>query len=100
MTQGYPLDMVAYGIIILPLTKVLKSTYPDVTQTCYVDDAREMGTFDHLENYFKSLKHNGPARGYFPDPTKIILVVHPQNLETDRNFVNVTSLRCVWAHVI
>ena len=42
--------------------------------------------FHHLENYFKALKCNGPERGYFPDPTKIILVMHPQNLEPGEEF--------------
>ena len=37
--------------------------------------------FDHLENYFKALNCISPERGYLPDPTKSILVVHPQNPE-------------------
>ena len=32
VTQGQPLDMVAYWIGIHPMIKRLKSTYPDVTQ--------------------------------------------------------------------
>ena len=42
--------------------------------------------FDHLEKYFKALKNNVPARGYFPEPTKRILVAHPQNLKTGEGF--------------
>ena len=81
VTQGYPLDMVAYGIRIFPMRKRLKLTQPDVTQSWYAKNSGELGTFDHLERYFKALNRNGPARGYLPEPTKIILVVHSQKLK-------------------
>ena len=47
--------MVAYGIGILPLFKLLKSTYLVVTQPWYDDGAGALGTFNHLEKYFKAL---------------------------------------------
>ena len=84
--QEDPLDMVAYVIKILPLIRRLKSTYPDVTQPWYDDNAGALGMFDHLDNYFKALNCNGPERGYFTEPTKSILVVHPQNLESGEEF--------------
>ena len=84
--HGHPLAMVAYGIEILPLIKHLKSTYPDVMQPWYVDNAGALGMFDHLEKYFKALRRNGSEQGYFPDPTKSILAVHPQNLESGEEF--------------
>ena len=73
--------IVAYRIKIILLIKHLKSTYPDVTQPWYADKAGALGMFDHLDNYFKALKRNGPEWGYFPEPTKSILVVHSQNLK-------------------
>ena len=51
--------------------------YPDVTQPWYADNAGALGMFDHLKKYFKTLNRNGLERGYFPDPTKSILVVYP-----------------------
>ena len=78
--------MVAYWIGILPLIKILKSKYPDVTQPWQADEDGALGMFDHLEKYFKALKNNVPARGYFPEPTKRILVAHPQNLKTGEGF--------------
>ena len=36
--------------------------------------------FDNLESYFNSLKFSGLAQGYYPDPTKINLIVHLNNL--------------------
>ena len=42
--------------------------------------------FNLLERYFKALKHNGPAWGYYPEPSKSILVAHPQNLKAGELF--------------
>ena len=81
MNHGYPLDMVAYSIGMIPLIKFLKSTYPNVTQPFYAYNTGALGTLDHLEKCFKALKRNGWAQGYFPNPTKSILVMHPQNLK-------------------
>ena len=86
VTQVDPLDMVAYMIGIIPLIKRLKLVYPNVMQPWYSDNSGVLGTFNHLEKYFKELKHNGPAREYFPEPTKIILAVHPQNLKVGEIF--------------
>ena len=61
--QEDPLDMVAYVIKILPLIRRLKSTYPDVTQPWYDDNAGALGMFDHLDNYFKALKRKVPEQG-------------------------------------
>ena len=48
VTQGAPLDMVAYGIGVLPLIKHPKAAYPDVTQPWYADDDGALGTFDTI----------------------------------------------------
>ena len=86
MTQGDPLDMVAYGIGIIPLIKHLKLTYTDVRQTWYVDDDGALVTFYKPEPYFKALNHKSPARGYYPETTTIILCVHPQNPKSGELF--------------
>ena len=72
--------MFAYGILVLPIIKCLKSANHDVTQLWYADDYGALGTFDNMELYFNSLKHNGMERGYYPNPTKIILIVHTENI--------------------
>ena len=80
-TQGDPLAIVAYMIGFLPLIKVLKSTYPDVTHPCYANDYGALGTSDNLEIHFNLLKLHDTARRYYPEPTKIILIVHLNNPE-------------------
>ena len=39
------------------------------------------GVFDEIEEIFNLLLSKGPARGYFPEPTKSILVVKPAMVE-------------------
>ena len=77
VTQGDPLATIAYGIGILPLIKNLKQEIPDVTQTCYNDNAGALGMFTRLETYFDSLTRQVPGRGYYPEPPKSVLIVLP-----------------------
>ena len=62
--------MVNYGIGVLPLTKKLKSEYPDVTQPWYVDNAGTLGTFDNIGLYFILFKWFVRGCGYYLEPSK------------------------------
>ena len=86
VTQGDPLAMIAYRISILPLIKNLKQEIPDVTLPWYADDTGALGTFEIIENYFNSLTRQVPGRGYYPKPSKSVLIVHPENLEDGKEF--------------
>ena len=86
MTQGEPLEIIAYGIGILPLIKNLKQDITDVTRTLYADDAGALGTFARIETYFNSLTRQGLGRRYYPEPSKSILIVHPENLKDGKEF--------------
>ena len=80
VTQGVPLAMIVYEIGILPLIKNLKREIPDAAQPWYYDNARALGMFMRLETYFDSLTCQGPGRGYYPKPSKRILIIRPENL--------------------
>ena len=75
VTQGDPLAMIAYGIGVLPLIRELQNAYPRVTQPWYADDAGAGGAFQKVQAHFRYLQARGPAQGYYPVPTKSILVV-------------------------
>jgi hypothetical protein len=75
VTQGDPLSMVAYGILLLPLIRTLKAEIPEVGQPWYADDAGAGGAFKGIRQYFEKLQEKGPRRGYFPEPSKSILIV-------------------------
>ncbi len=82
VTQGDPLAMVAYGLGILPLIRYLKQKFPTVEQLWYADDAGAGGTFAAIRRQFLHLQEAGPIFGYFPEPSKSILVVPEHSLET------------------
>jgi hypothetical protein len=74
VTQGDPIAMFCYGIGILPMIKQLKALYPDLKQPWYADDAGALGSFDDIIRMFTELVRIGPDFGYFPNPSKSILV--------------------------
>ena len=81
MTQGYPLAMVAYGIDIFLLIKQLKALFPHLTQPCYAENDGALGTFTNIEVCFNLPRLYNPGRGYYPEASKIVLLVHPDNPE-------------------
>ena len=67
--------MIAYGIGVLPLIRVLRSDHPQVYQAWYADDAGAGGTFRDIMAHFRDLQHKGLARGTFcSETTKMLLV--------------------------
>ena len=47
--HGDPMDMVAYGVGVLPLIKCVKLSYPDIPQPCYAEDYGALYMFNNLE---------------------------------------------------
>ncbi len=43
ITQGDPLAIVLYGIVLVPLVKILQHTFPDIMQPWYADNSALMG---------------------------------------------------------
>jgi hypothetical protein len=84
VTQGDPLSMFAYGIGILPLIRQLKAESPQVGQPWYADYAGAGAKFDEIERFFWRLCEIGPLFGYYPEPTKSILIVRQHNLKEAR----------------
>ena len=78
--------MIVYKIVILPLIKNIKQEITDVTKPWYADDAGALGTFARIEIFFDLLTHQGPGRGYYPEPPKSVLIVRPYNLEAGKVF--------------
>ena len=75
VTQGDPLSMILYGLALVPLAERLKEAVPDVVQPWYADDAAMAGPASRIRTTMKLLMKWGPARGYFPEPAKSIVVV-------------------------
>ena len=78
VNQGDLLAMIEYGIRVLPLIRELWSAHPWITQPWYADDTRAGGTFQQILEHFRDLQARRPARGYYLDPTKNILIMAPE----------------------
>lgn len=105
VTQGDPLAMIAYGLGILPLIKLLQKKHPSIYQPWYADDGSAAGSFQHIKNFFTDLQILGPQYGYFPETTKSILVVSEKNVDpattffSDLGFQVVTGARFLGGYI-
>ena len=79
--QGDPFAMFLYGIGSLPLICQLKQEHPEVKQSWYADDTGAGGTFESIWEHFKRLQEIGPKFGYYPEPSKSILIVPKHSLK-------------------
>ena len=78
--------MIVYDIGFLPLIRELQGSHPRVTQLWYADDAVAGGKLEHIFAHLWNLQARGPSRGYYPEPTKIILVVAPRKIARAEEF--------------
>ena len=90
--------MIAYGIGVLPLIRELWGAYPCVTQPWYADDAGAGGKFEQIIAHIRDLQERGPPRGYYPEPTKNILVVAPRNVAQAEEFFRGMVIKVVTGH--
>ena len=74
VTQGDPLSMVLYGLTLTPLAASLRKAVPSVVQPWYADDAAMAGPLEDVAAAMRLLQAQGPARGYYPEPDKSVLI--------------------------
>jgi hypothetical protein len=84
VTQGDPISMVAYGVGILPLIRVLKQEFPEVEQLLYAYDAGTGGKCGSIRRQITKLQEIGPNYGYFPERSKKVLDVPSTTLKLSR----------------
>ena len=80
--------MLIYGGVLMPMVRQLKEDYSPVVQPWYAGDAGSTSHFDAIEAFFKDLVKIGPDFGYFPEPSKSILIDRSRNIESGRLFFN------------
>ena len=78
-TQGDPLAMPMYALGVLPLVRSVAT--PGARQSWYVDDASAGGKLAPVRKWLDRLVTDGPAYGYFTNPSKSVLLVKPDRLE-------------------
>ena len=86
-TQGCPLAMLGYGILLLPIIITLKTEIPEVKSPWYADDGAAAGTLKNINLFFKRLCEIGPDYGYFPEESKSILIVRSKDREKAELFM-------------
>src|ERR1700710_1685258 len=77
-TQGCPLAMAMYALALVPL---LRKLHPLCRQVWYADDATGCDSFARMREWFDALQRHGPKYGYYPKPSKCILIVKPDRLK-------------------
>ena len=77
-TQGCPLAMAMYALALVPL---VKKTQPACKQVWCTDDETGCDKLINLRKWYGDLLTMGPLYGYYPNPSKCILVVKPDKLE-------------------
>ena len=75
--QGDPLSMCLYGIGLLLIIWKLKQLHVDCIQPWFADDAAALGEWYHLILLYEDLLLYGKSFGYFPNPAKCKVMVHP-----------------------
>lgn len=80
-TQGDPIATVSYGLGMMPLTRDVKRIVSSVKQAWYADDSSGAGHFQDIKTFYKVLEIEGEKYGYFPEPTKSILVTSQANVD-------------------
>ena len=97
VTQGDPLSMAFYALSVLPLIRSLKDIH-QWNQAWYADDANCGGRLERLLVWFKRLMQDGPAFGYFPEPTKTYLVVDEVDLPEARRLFGPLGVQITTSH--
>ena len=87
--------MIEYGIGVLPLIRDLRRAHPRVTQPWYADDAGVGGKLGDIMAHYRYLQLRGAARGYYPDPTKSILVVAERNVPRAKEYFSGMGIQVV-----
>ena len=92
-TQGDPAAMAFYALATRPLMDVL-AKIGKIIQSWYADDTAACGSLGELKDWWDKLCAIGPSYGYFPKPSKTILVVKDNfNLPMARSLFRPCDMR-------
>jgi hypothetical protein len=94
--QGDPLAMVLYGLALVSLARRLRQAAPAVIQLWYADDFTMVSESRAVAKVMDLLVALGPARGYYPEPTKSLLICHAGKQE--KTLVNLERFHFASSH--
>ena len=86
-TQGDNCAMGFYAISTLPIIESLQNTnlydseIDKVTQAWFADDSSAAGNLSGIFKWWNKLSEIGPQFGYFPNPSKCVLIVKDEDMK-------------------
>ncbi len=94
-TQGDPDAMPMYAIASRPIIDKLDETCnTEITKQCwYADDSAAASTLEELKKWWDTLCDVGPMYGYFPKPSKTVLIVKEEFAEKARLMFKDTGVK-------
>ena len=98
VVQGDPLSMLLYGAALTPMAQTLRADAPTVVQPWYADDAAMLGTATAVRASMRQLNILGPKRGYFPEPSKSIVICRPEDQAKAKAVLGEFDFRYVDGH--
>ena len=83
VTQGDPVAMAMYSVSTSPFIRTLSNVLDeDEVQAWFADDSAACGYLNSIKKWWETICRLGPKYGYFPNPTKTVLIVKdPENLQ-------------------
>eukprot|EP00957_Ditylum_brightwellii_P163550 12452510-Ditylum_brightwellii.AAC.2 len=94
VTQGHPLSMILYGIVLVPLATIIWMQEKDVMAPFYTDDTLLNGPATANARMMLVLMEHGPDFGYFLEPEKSIHVCNrPEEMEEAKACIQAAGLR-------
>ena len=79
ISQGYPMSIILYGILLLPFITKLKILFPNLFLPWFADSGLGRGNLDSLHKFFNKACELGDAYGYYPKIDKSILIINNNN---------------------
>ena len=77
-----------YALALVPLSKHLQ---PLCKQVWYADDGTGCDKFEKMRTWFDVLLEKGLLYGYYPKPSKCILVTKPERMAVAKKIVIATT---------
>ena len=91
-TQGDPLAMAMYALVVTPLIRYLCSSDPAVSQVWYADDATGVNKCTVLRKWWDTLSQLGPLFDYVFNASKTYVVVKDNYVAAARHAFSGTSI--------
>ena len=95
--QGDPLSMLLYAVAMMPLVNSLRCR-EQYRQSWCADDSACAGPLKSIHSWLDLLIERGPTYGYFPEPTKSVVVVASKYGEIAKSTFQNMGVKVVTGH--